>query len=150
MAAPLEPVGVEPGVAEVQLPRFGGIESRLQGGKIANLFRWKRGKDVVVWDADVTLEGGALLAKLPLGEDARQALLDHPWPGNVRELENTVRRASVIASGPMITADDLRLGDAPTTATSTASPPPTRLRGGLQFCLQSCPLASSWLPAGAG
>jgi hypothetical protein len=57
--------------AEIQLPRLGGIESRLEGGKIANLFRWKRGKDVVVWDADVTLEGGALLAKLPLGEDAR-------------------------------------------------------------------------------
>jgi hypothetical protein len=56
--------------AEVGLPRLGAIESRLEAGKIANPFRWRHGKDVVIWDTDLTLEGGALRAKLPLGGDA--------------------------------------------------------------------------------
>jgi two-component system, NtrC family, response regulator len=33
----------------------------------------------------------------------------HPWPGNVRELENRVKRAIVLASGPLIGAADLDL-----------------------------------------
>ncbi len=35
------------------------------------------------------------------------ALLSHGWPGNVRELRNRVERASAMADGPAINADDL-------------------------------------------
>ena len=34
-------------------------------------------------------------------------MYDYPWPGNVRELENEVERLVVLASGPMITRDEL-------------------------------------------
>ena len=40
---------------------------------------------------------------------AMAAMLDHPWPGNVRELIATIRRAVVLANGPLIEAADLRL-----------------------------------------
>jgi transcriptional regulator with PAS, ATPase and Fis domain len=40
---------------------------------------------------------------------AMAALLSYPWPGNVRELIATVRRAVVLADGPLIDLPDLRL-----------------------------------------
>ena len=40
---------------------------------------------------------------------AREAMLAHDWPGNVRELIATVRRAVVLANGPLIDVADLRL-----------------------------------------
>jgi DNA-binding NtrC family response regulator len=40
---------------------------------------------------------------------AETALLAHPWSGNVRELENSIKRASLLAQGKAITADDLGL-----------------------------------------
>ncbi|MBX9697926.1 MAG: PEP-CTERM-box response regulator transcription factor [Acetobacteraceae bacterium] len=46
-------------------------------------------------------------------ESAVMAIAAHHWPGNVRELENRVRRATLMAEGPMIGADDLELA-APT------------------------------------
>lgn len=52
----------------------------------------------------------------------------HPWPGNVRELENSVRRALVIAKGPILMEYDFTLGDAPPEAASLANrliPQPT-------------------------
>jgi two-component system NtrC family response regulator len=51
--------------------------------------------------------------KAPRGftEEALVAIRRHEWPGNVRELENKVKAASVMASGPLIGADDLGLGD---------------------------------------
>jgi DNA-binding NtrC family response regulator len=36
-------------------------------------------------------------------------LVAYAWPGNVRELENTIERAVVLASGPMIGGKDLAL-----------------------------------------
>ncbi len=48
-----------------------------------------------------------------LASDAREALRNHPWPGNVRELKNALSRASLLASGPAITAADLGLPTAP-------------------------------------
>jgi two-component system, NtrC family, response regulator AtoC len=41
-------------------------------------------------------------------EDAMQLLLEHNWPGNVRELENTIRRATVLAQGGLITEDMIK------------------------------------------
>jgi DNA-binding NtrC family response regulator len=42
---------------------------------------------------------------------ARAALLAHPWRGNVRELENTIHRAVLLARGPEITEDAIRMPD---------------------------------------
>ena len=55
-----------------------------------------------------------------LGRDLRgftpaalAAILAYPWPGNVRELIATLRRAVVLANGPLIEISDLRLDAAP-------------------------------------
>jgi two-component system NtrC family response regulator len=40
-----------------------------------------------------------------LAPDAKAALLAHSWPGNVRELKNVLRRASILATGHLITPD---------------------------------------------
>jgi DNA-binding NtrC family response regulator len=50
-----------------------------------------------------------------LSSAAMEALLAHSWPGNVRELEHVIERASLLATGGEITAEDLMLrprGDA--------------------------------------
>ena len=44
-----------------------------------------------------------------LSSTAMEALLAHSWPGNVRELEHVIERASLLATGDEITADDLML-----------------------------------------
>lgn len=46
---------------------------------------------------------GSPLARITA--EAMAALLEHDWPGNVRELENTIRRATVLAQGGLISAD---------------------------------------------
>ena len=51
-----------------------------------------------------------------LGEGALAALVRHAWPGNVRELRNAIEQAAVLASGPVIGEDDLRLDGAPANA----------------------------------
>ena len=43
-----------------------------------------------------------------LRPDAQDLLIHYHWPGNVRELENIITRASVLATGPAIGADELR------------------------------------------
>ncbi|HHH38654.1 MAG TPA: sigma-54-dependent Fis family transcriptional regulator [Sedimenticola sp.] len=50
--------------------------------------------------------------------EAMALLSEQPWPGNVRELENRVRKAALLARGNRITADDLRLQQAPDGAQS--------------------------------
>jgi two-component system nitrogen regulation response regulator GlnG len=39
-------------------------------------------------------------------EDAMRLLSNYPWPGNVRELENTIKRAVILSSDPLLTAAD--------------------------------------------
>ena len=41
---------------------------------------------------------------------AKQALYSYDWPGNVRELRNCIESAVVMASGKLITLDDLPPG----------------------------------------
>lgn len=56
-----------------------------------------------------------VLARHFLGSDksldaqAQASLLAHGWPGNVRELKNVMQRASLLAAGPLIQAQDLGL-----------------------------------------
>ncbi|MBG7615361.1 sigma-54-dependent Fis family transcriptional regulator [Brevundimonas sp. BAL450] len=58
----------------------------------------------------------------PLSEAARRALLGHRWPGNVRELENAMHRAVLLATGPEIGEDALRMPDGqPLGAAGTAA-----------------------------
>ncbi len=47
----------------------------------------------------------------PISTDARRALVSHRWNGNVRELENAMHRAVLLAVGPEIDADAIRLPD---------------------------------------
>jgi len=48
-------------------------------------------------------------AKMPIAPAALARLARHSWPGNVRELRNVVEQAAVLASGPLIEEEDLRL-----------------------------------------
>lgn len=47
---------------------------------------------------------------LKLSEDAVRVLESYPWPGNVRELENTMERASVLATTDVLLPKDIPLG----------------------------------------
>ncbi|MCA9528898.1 MAG: sigma 54-interacting transcriptional regulator [Myxococcales bacterium] len=47
-----------------------------------------------------------------LTPSAIAALRAYPWPGNVRELDNRIRRALVLADGPLLDARDIELSDA--------------------------------------
>jgi DNA-binding NtrC family response regulator len=47
----------------------------------------------------------------PIALEARRALTMHRWAGNVRELENAMHRAVLLAVGPEIDVDAIRLPD---------------------------------------
>lgn len=47
----------------------------------------------------------------PISAEARTELKRASWPGNVRELENTIHRAVLLAIGPEIGVDSIRLPD---------------------------------------
>ena len=61
-------------------------------------------------------------SSLNFSKEALAAIESHPWPGNVREMENCIKRAVIMADGPLITAEDLGL------QTSTALAEPINLR----------------------
>ena len=46
-----------------------------------------------------------------IGGETERLLLSHAWRGNVRELENTIHRAVLMAQGPEITPEAIRLPD---------------------------------------
>ncbi len=57
-----------------------------------------------------------------LSEEAIQALEAYKWPGNVRELENTIQRASVLATSDLLLPKDLPLGTPPPELEPPAEP----------------------------
>ena len=61
------------------------------------------------------------VSKRPISEDAKRMLTSNPWPGNVRELENTMHRAVLLASGPEITEDAIRMPDGSPIAQTVAA-----------------------------
>ncbi len=50
------------------------------------------------------------LPRIRLSEEAVRVLEAYPWPGNVRELENTIQRASVLATTEVLMPKDIPLG----------------------------------------
>jgi DNA-binding NtrC family response regulator len=44
-----------------------------------------------------------------ISQGAMQRMVGYYWPGNVRELENVVERSVLLASGPRVEADDVRI-----------------------------------------
>jgi DNA-binding NtrC family response regulator len=44
-----------------------------------------------------------------ISEGALERLLSYHWPGNVRELENVIERSVLLAQGPRVEADDVRI-----------------------------------------
>jgi two-component system, NtrC family, response regulator AtoC len=55
--------------------------------------------------------------------DVVEALKGYNWPGNVRELENTIERAVVLATGPIVTSSSISLLGA-TSSPSSGLPSP--------------------------
>jgi two-component system nitrogen regulation response regulator GlnG len=51
--------------------------------------------------------------------DALRKLEEYEWPGNVRELENTLIRAAVLSSGPILSAKDINLPEGPESQSQT-------------------------------
>ena len=51
------------------------------------------------------------IPRLRLSEEAVRSMEAYPWPGNVRELENTIQRATVLATSELILPKDLPLGN---------------------------------------
>src|ERR1700733_13951356 len=44
-----------------------------------------------------------------ISEGAMERLMSYHWPGNVRELENVVERSILLAKGPRVEADDIKI-----------------------------------------
>ena len=47
-----------------------------------------------------------------VSEGAMERLVNYHWPGNVRELENVVERSILLAAGPRVEADDIKIDTA--------------------------------------
>src|SRR5690349_7355638 len=58
----------------------------------------------------------------PLSSQTERLLLGHIWKGNVRELENTIHRAVLLAQGPDIAPEAIRLPDGTQVSTAPVSP----------------------------
>ncbi len=74
----------------------------------------ERGEDVVVIAKHLLSRFAAEMGSKVRGfaPAALTALRRHPFPGNVRELENRLKKAIVLADGPLLGAEDLDLATA--------------------------------------
>jgi DNA-binding NtrC family response regulator len=81
-------------VVAIRLPPL-----RERGEDVAMLARWFLQRYAVEFDSRARSFAPGAVA----------AIRKYRWPGNIRELENRVKKASVLADGPLITADDLDL-----------------------------------------
>ena len=74
------------------------------------------------------------LPRLHLSEEALKVMEAYQWPGNVRELENTLQRASVLATTDVLLPKDIPLGmigtNGATPAPAVASDDATAHEGG--------------------
>jgi DNA-binding NtrC family response regulator len=80
----------------------------------------ERGEDIIplaYYFLKTANEGAG--ADWEVSEEAMAALCAYSWPGNVRELRNVIRRASILATEPVISSDLL-----PFAPPRTAPPPP--------------------------
>ena len=59
--------------------------------------------------------------------EAQKMLMRYNWPGNIRELENAIERAVLLTEGPVITPEDLRLGETIAVGGDPASVPAVRV-----------------------
>jgi hypothetical protein len=66
----LNPIFLDRAFIELKAPRdwVEGLSMRATGGKVYNPFRWKIGKDFVLWDPDISPEGVAGLLSYDLNE----------------------------------------------------------------------------------
>jgi hypothetical protein len=56
-----ETLGIDLAYADIRLAlALEGLDAHFVGGKIPNPFLWKVGRDILIWDNDITPEGGAL------------------------------------------------------------------------------------------
>ncbi len=56
-----------------------------------------------------------------ISEGALERLMSYHWPGNVRELENVIERSVLLARGPRVEADDIRIDTAASRSRPTAA-----------------------------
>jgi DNA-binding NtrC family response regulator len=64
-------------------------------------------------------------------QEVVESLQRYDWPGNVRELENTIERAVVLATGPVLTQQSISLLGA--TSTTSSGLPSLRLHQNLEW-----------------
>ena len=69
------------------------------------------------------------LPRLQLSEEALRVIENYNWPGNVRELENTIQRASVLATSNILLPKDLPLGATESSGDSLPLPEADPLAG---------------------
>jgi two-component system, NtrC family, response regulator AtoC len=67
-----------------------------------------------------------------LAPAAHERLLAYHWPGNVRELENTIERAVVLSTGPVIEAQAISIAEPPVGA-ATQGLPSARLHDNVEW-----------------
>jgi DNA-binding NtrC family response regulator len=56
-----------------------------------------------------------------ISDGALERLMSYHWPGNVRELENVIERSVLLAHGPRVEADDIRIDTTGRSRPATAS-----------------------------
>jgi two-component system NtrC family response regulator len=114
----------QPLEAQAEAGKFrGDLLYRLNGIAVRIPPLRERGEDCLLLARWFLAREGLAMGKRNRGfdQDALAAIAAHQWPGNVRELQNRVRRAALMADGPLVSTEDLEL-TAP--AAPAAAPPP--------------------------